>query len=92
MFFLCHIKPDPNAKPNLNPVDDEKPIFVKSVQYGNGQAKLYTVGHGDDEIYVVHLWGTPYEMGYAHGLLLPKRMEALVETFWSYMELQVVRD
>ncbi len=28
-----------------------------------------TVGEGGDEITVLRLWGTPYQMGYAHGVL-----------------------
>ena len=31
-------------------------------------------------------------MGYAHGVLLTERMRGLVDTFWSYMEEQVVRN
>ncbi len=80
------IKPDPNAKPNLNPIINEEPVFVNQVK----NAKLYTIGKGDDQIYVVHLWGSPYEMGFAHGKLLPDRMKGLVETFWSYMESEIV--
>jgi len=31
--------------------------------------KLTTIGSGTDQITVLYLWGTPYEMGYAHGKL-----------------------
>ena len=63
-------------------------MFVKEVR----NAKLYTLGSGDDQIFIVHLWGTPYEMCYAHGLLLPERLKGLIDTFWTYMEEQVVSD
>jgi hypothetical protein len=66
-------------------------VFVKQIQ-GEYNAKLYTVGSGDDQIYIVHLWGTPYQMGYAHGLLVKDRMIGLVDTFWTYMEKQIVFD
>jgi len=66
-------------------------VFVKQIQ-GDYNAKLYTVGSGDDQIYIVHLWGTPYQMGYAHGLLVKDRMIGLIETFWTYMEKQIVFD
>lgn len=82
----CHGKPDPHAKPNLNPIVDVTPVFVKEIK----NAKLYTVGEGDDQIYITHLWGTPYEMGYAHGQLLPQRIKGLIDTFWNYLEEQVV--
>ena len=58
---------------------------------GDYNAKLYTVGSGDEQVYIVHLWGSPYEMGYAHGLLVKERMIGLVETFWHYMETQIVK-
>jgi exportin-7 len=79
-------QPDPNAKPNMNPIIVGKPVFVKQIK----NAKLYTIADGDEQIYVTHLWGTPYEMGYAHGSLLKDRMIALVNSFWAYMESQVV--
>ena len=49
----CHPQPDPNAKPNHNPVQTGLPKFVKSVKNG----KLYTVGEGDDLVHLVHVWG-----------------------------------
>ena len=57
---LCHIfvifaraQPDPNAKPNLNPIQTDPPKFIKQVKNG----KLYSVGSGEDLIYLVHVWG-----------------------------------
>lgn len=41
------------------PIVYDDPVYVKEVK----NAKLYTLGQGDDQIYIVHLWGTPYEMG-----------------------------
>jgi isopenicillin-N N-acyltransferase-like protein len=70
----------------LNPIIDEEPVFVKEIK----NAKLYTLGSGDDQINIVHLWGTPYEMGFAHGQLLTERVIGLVDTFWSYFEAQIV--
>lgn len=48
-----HPQPDPNAKPNLNPILTDPPKFVASTTNG----KLYTVGDGDDLINLVHVWG-----------------------------------
>ena len=61
MIFYCFfdpkfyhpLQPDPAAKPNLNPIQTAPPKFVKSVKNG----KLYTVGEGDDQICLVHVWG-----------------------------------
>ena len=35
--------------------------------------------------------GTPYDMGYAHGSLLKERTQDMLNSVWSYFELQVVR-
>lgn len=50
--FLA-LQPDPNAKPNLNPIQTDPPKFIKQVKNG----KLYSVGSGEDIIYLVHVWG-----------------------------------
>ena len=83
----CNGKPDPNALPNLNPILTAPHTFVRSVP----NASLYTVGSGDDTINVVHLWGTPYEMGLAHGTLMNATMIAMVDTVWTYLISEVVR-
>ncbi|EGD79182.1 hypothetical protein PTSG_09912 [Salpingoeca rosetta] len=81
----CHGKPDPNAKPNLNPIYTEAPVLVRSVK----NAKLYTVGGGNDTISLVHLYGTPYEMGYAHGILMKENATQFINDVWGYLEDQV---
>lgn len=70
----------------MNPIIVEKPVYVKQIK----NAKLYTLAYGDEQIYITHLWGTPYEMGFAHGTLVKDRMIGLVNTFWNYMESQIV--
>jgi len=81
----CNGKPSPSAKPNLNAIITNEPVFVRSVK----NAKLYYVGTGDDKINLVHLWGSPYEMGFAHGQLVKKDMIGLVDNVWKYLEQQV---
>jgi len=41
---------------------------ARAEQQVNGS--LETLGSGDNQIKVLYVWGTPYEMGYARGLLL----------------------
>eukprot|EP00053_Salpingoeca_punica_P016484 m.155940 g.155940 ORF g.155940 m.155940 type:complete len:444 (-) comp16974_c0_seq11:564-1895(-) len=82
---MCSGKPDPNAQPNNNPPIMATPVFLASVV----NAKLYTVGSADDAIAIVHLWGTPYEMGYAHGVLRNETMRAFIADAWAYLEEQV---
>eukprot|EP00040_Diaphanoeca_grandis_P022057 m.118015 g.118015 ORF g.118015 m.118015 type:complete len:442 (+) comp28627_c0_seq1:48-1373(+) len=80
----CHGKPNPNATANSNPIMTGPPVFVKSVKNG----KLYTVGVGDDMVPLVHLYGTPYEMGYAHGQLLGPEVKKFVTNVMAYIEEQ----
>ncbi|RLD79338.1 MAG: hypothetical protein DRJ10_08975 [Bacteroidetes bacterium] len=40
-------------------------------------AKLEVAGHGEDQIHVLTVWGTPYEMGKAQGILFKKEIEHL---------------
>ena len=47
------LQPDPNAKPNENPIQMDPPVFIK--QSTNG--KLYRAGKGDDMFYILHVWG-----------------------------------
>lgn len=70
----------------MQPIIDGTPMFVKEVH----NAKLYVAGKGDDEIQIVHLWGSPFEMGYAHGTIQKERMIKLVEGLWTYLEYQIV--
>lgn len=81
----CSGKPDPNAQQNMNPIMTDPPVFVRGIK----NAQLYTVGSGDDMLNIVHLWGSPYEMGYAHGTLMTKEATGLVNGVWSYLEAQV---
>ncbi|XP_065179783.1 protein dcd1A-like [Sycon ciliatum] len=81
----CHGKPNPNAKPNNNPIDVSEPVFVKSVPNG----KLFTVGSGEDMFHVVHVYGDPYHMGYAHGQLMGSTAKNFMDDVWQYMEDQI---
>lgn len=81
----CSGHPSPNAQPNNNPVWTGTPTFVRSIT----NAALYTIGSGDTEIPVVHLWGTPYQKGFAHGQLMKDRMVPFINNVWAYLELQV---
>lgn len=82
----CHGKPSPTAKPNNNPIYVDPPSFVKSVPNG----KLFTVGIGEDEINIVHVWGTPYEMGYAQGELMKDVASTFIDDVWTYLEEEAI--
>jgi len=39
--------------------------------------RVYTLGEGEDAVPVVEVWGTAYEMGYAHGRLLAEAVREM---------------
>ena len=77
----CHGKPRENAPLNVNPIYTNDPTLLKTSPNG----KLYTVGV-ENRMYVLHLFGTPYEQGYAHGQLLKDEVKELIESVWKYVE------
>ena len=79
---FCDGKPDPNAKINLNTIIEANPRFIRAVP--NGQ--LYHIGEGDDIIPVSHLWGSPYQKGFARGLLHQTDLPKFMDGVWNYLE------
>ena len=72
--------------PNTLPIDEAPPVFIRQVAHG----KLYSVGQGGDQKDLVHLWGTPYENGYALGELLGPKVSAFIQSVYVYVEGQLV--
>jgi len=60
-------------------------VLNKTVENG----KLFTVGSGDDAVDLLHLYGTPYEMGFAHGKLLKDKLLAFYPQVETYLAQQV---
>lgn len=52
-------------------------------------AKAYKAGEPGFEFWVVHLYGTPYEMGYAQGEVLGTAAGAFFNRVWDYLLSQV---
>lgn len=71
----------------MMPIIDGELTFVRQVP----NAKLYVAGSGDEQIDVVHLWGSPFEMGVAHGTIQRDKLIKLVDTIWTYLENQIVK-
>eukprot|EP00331_Platyophrya_macrostoma_P017580 CAMPEP_0176474696 /NCGR_PEP_ID=MMETSP0127-20121128/43176_1 /TAXON_ID=938130 /ORGANISM="Platyophrya macrostoma, Strain WH" /LENGTH=422 /DNA_ID=CAMNT_0017870173 /DNA_START=40 /DNA_END=1305 /DNA_ORIENTATION=- len=70
---------------NSFPLYTESPVFLESVANG----KLYQAGTGNDTFYVVHLWGTPYEQGFAQGQLLKSQIQAVTPMMMAYIDAQI---
>lgn len=83
---MCNGKPNPNAQSNTLPINTLPPVYVRSVKNGH----LFTVGTGDYEVPVVHLYGTPYEMGFAHGSLQRVRMTTFINSVYDYIDDNIV--
>ncbi|MEI6499708.1 MAG: C45 family peptidase, partial [Armatimonadota bacterium] len=51
--------------------------------------RLETLGSGPNPITVLYLWGSPYEMGYAHGKLCAAQVKGISErlTFGAYLAM-----
>jgi isopenicillin-N N-acyltransferase-like protein len=83
----CNGKPAADAPANLLGIVDALPQlkFLRSVKNG----KLYRLGEGKGAISVVHLYGSSYEMGYAHGSLLKDELNEFIPRLWAYLEKQV---
>ncbi len=80
----CHGKPSPSAQPNLHPIQSGAPKLLGTVPNG----VLQSVGEGDETIRVVHVWGTPYERGLAHGQLVAKQVKWFVPAAMQYFVAQ----
>ena len=83
----CNGKPNPAAKPNLNAIDSSPPTLVRTVKNG----KLYHVGTGDDKISLVHLYGTAYEKGFAHGAVLKNDTAEFYSRVIPYFEETILQ-
>lgn len=81
----CGGKPSPNAQPNLFPINSTTPTFVRQVSNG----KLYRAGTPGFDFWVAHLWGSAYELGYAHGQLFSDVAANVSNAVWDYLEEQV---
>lgn len=82
----CHSKPRVN-KPNTLPFQDGEPRLIKTVKNG----KLFQIGNNQTNTttHIVHVWGSFYEMGYAHGQLLKEDLLKFMNELWNYIEEQL---
>lgn len=81
----CNGRPKDGARYNELPFHTSPPRFLNSTKNG----KLFIVGDGDGRngspVHVLHVYGTPYEMGYAHGELLKPQLRTFIPGLYQYM-------
>lgn len=73
------------GKPNLIPIHTNPPQFLRNVTNG----KLFLGGNGSDAFYIQHLYGSYYDMGYAHGDLFREIIPVGLNRFYDWVEGQI---
>jgi isopenicillin-N N-acyltransferase like protein len=78
----CNGSPEPGERVNENPIfdGDETLTFVKSVT----NAALYEAGPSNARFPVVHVQGTPYEVGYAQGTIQKEYLREFISKTYAY--------
>ncbi len=71
--------------PNPFPVWTVDPTLIKKVPNG----KLYLAGAGNDTFYVQHLYGSYYDMGFAHGQHFSDIIPLGLNRFYDWVEGQI---
>jgi len=81
----CAAAPRCPGRANPYPVYTASPRLWSTVTNG----KLYVAGNGSDFFYIQHLYGTPYEMGLAHGTLFKEIIPTGLNRFYDWVEGQI---
>jgi hypothetical protein len=66
-LLLCAAQSSCPGSPTNLPISDATSM---SLIMNVSQGSMFLAGPADNQLRVVHVWGTAYEMGYAQGLLL----------------------
>jgi len=78
----CNGSPDAGLRTNENPIFDGTDMtFVRKTT----NAVLFRAGPENASFPVVHLYGTPYELGFAQGTILKREMNAFIGKTWAYL-------
>jgi hypothetical protein len=76
--------------PNVNEISTSEPVFVSQYMNGTESAgKLYRTGGANDSFYVLHVWGTPYGMGWAQGELLGPEAKAKMTQLYAELLVEI---
>ena len=85
----CSGSPAPGERESAFPIYDqpaETLTFVKAVP----NAILYEAGPPNATFPVVHLYGSPYEVGFAQGTLMKETVREFVLKTWAYLDSELV--
>lgn len=84
----CNGSPDPGERTNEFPIYDTNLRHIKSVK----NAMLFEAGPPNATFPVVHLWGTPYEVGFAQGELIGPMIKEFVYRTWQYLSVEMLEE
>lgn len=83
----CHGSPAAGERTNEFPIYDKPLRFVRSVK----NAMLFEGGPLNASFPVVHVWGSPYEIGFAQGTLMKREITEFVSQTWAYLLSELVQ-
>lgn len=77
----------PHGTPNTLPIESGPPRLIRTVANGS----LYQVGVGEDQSWLVHLWGANgYDYGLAYGILLAEQIHQLLPYALAHFEQEII--
>jgi len=77
----CNGNPAAGERVNSLPIVDERLKFRGQIK----NAMHFQAGPANAIFDVVHVWGTPYEMGFAQGTLMKKEVVTFIAKTWAYL-------
>lgn len=91
---MCHGKVDQPDYVNLEPIHNQNLQLIDTYHNPDigGAAKYYRAGEDKDVFNVLHLYGTPYQLGYNHGAIISDQVKNLLEGVLEYMIEEVEDD
>ena len=87
MAAYCHGSPDAGERTNDYPIWDRDLRHIRSVK----NAMLFEAGPLNASFPIVHVWGTPYEIGFAQGTLMKDKIKEFVYSTWAYLNSAIVQ-
>jgi hypothetical protein len=77
----------PQGDPNMLPIESGPPRLIRTVENGT----LYEVGVGEDQSWLVHVWGmNGYDYGFAYGTLLSEQINQFLPNVYVYLEKEIL--
>ena len=77
----------PHGTPNMFPIESSPPRLIRTIENGS----LYQVGSGEDQSWLVHVWGSSgYDYGFAYGTLLSEQINQLLPHAYAYLEQEII--